>query len=122
MLVEKLAYAKINLTLEVGGKREDGYHSLVSVMARASLADKVLVKKSGTTGITLKVNDASLETQDNLAVKAAKGYFECSGVSPEGIEISLEKHIPVAAGLGGGSADAAAVIECMEELFGCLEK
>lgn len=121
MLVEKFAYAKINLTLEVGDKREDGYHEIVSVMARATLHDRVEVIKKGV-GITLRCSDTTLETPDNLVIKAVKGYFEVSGISPEGIEINLEKHIPVAAGLGGGSADAAAVIECMEEIFLPLEK
>ena len=110
-MAEKLAYAKINLTLEVGKKRADGYHELVSVMARATLSDRVEVNKNGSKITTLKVNDSSLENSDNLAVKAVKGYFEASGVKEEGVDITLEKNIPVAAGLGGGSADAAAVIE-----------
>ncbi|MBQ7896964.1 MAG: 4-(cytidine 5'-diphospho)-2-C-methyl-D-erythritol kinase [Clostridia bacterium] len=116
------AFAKINLTLEVGGKRADGYHSLVSVMARATLSDRIEVKKNGSKNIVLKVNDPSLDTPDNLAVKAVKGYCEASGIEAQGVDILLEKNIPVASGLGGGSADAAAVIECMEELFGALPR
>ena len=119
---ERTAYAKINLTLEVGGKRADGYHSLTSVMARISLADKVEVEKNNSNNINISVNDSTLEGENNLAVKAAKGYFEAAGIAPCGVDIRLEKHIPVAAGMGGGSADAAAVIECMEELFEPLDK
>lgn len=121
-MAERLAYAKINLTLEVGKKRADGYHELVSVMARATLSDRVEVNKNGSKITTLKVNDSSLENSDNLAVKAVKCYFEVAGIEKEGVDITLEKNIPVAAGLGGGSADAAAVIECMEELFGALPR
>ncbi len=119
MIAERQAYAKINLTLEVGRKRDDGYHEIVSVMARATLCDRVEVIKKGV-GITLRCNDTTLETPDNLVIRAVNGYFEASGITPEGVEINLEKHIPISAGLGGGSADAAAVIECTEELFGVL--
>ncbi len=122
MLVEKIAFAKINLTLEVGDKRADGYHSLTSVMARISLHNRVEVEKNGVGEIRLFSTDKSIENDDNLSVRAVKGYFEVSGVTFEGVDIRLEKHIPLAAGLGGGSADAAAVIECMEELFGTLEE
>lgn len=121
-MTERKAYAKINLTLEVGNKRDDGYHSLVSVMARATLHDRVEVKKNGGKNIVLRVNDSTLDSSDNLAVKAVKGYFETSGIEAQGVDVTLEKHIPVAAGLGGGSADAAAVIECMEDLFGALPR
>ena len=120
MLVQKYAFAKINLTLEVGKKREDGYHEIVSVMARTTLSDKVEVEKNTVGSIRLNCTDLSLNGDDNLCVKAVKGYFNIAGVSFQGVDIALEKHIPVAAGLGGGSADAAAVIECMEELFGAL--
>lgn len=122
MIAEKTVPAKINLTLEVGKKREDGYHEITSVMARVSLCDLVKVNKNGSKNIVLKVNDPALDSPDNLAVKAVKGYFETSGTEAQGVDVTLEKHIPVASGLGGGSADAAAVIECMEELFGALPR
>ncbi len=116
-MIEKKAYAKINLTLEVGKKRADGYHSLTSVMARASLFDVLYIKKNESDEIRIFSSDKTLENSDNLCYKAVKNYFEFSGVSPEGIDITLEKKIPLSAGLGGGSADAAAVIEALEELF-----
>ena len=122
MIAERKAYAKINLTLEVRDKREDGYHEIVSVMARATLFDKVSVGKNSVGKIRIRCTDSSIEDDDNLAVRAVKGYFEISGISFHGVDITLEKHIPLSAGLGGGSADAAAVIECMEELFEPLEK
>lgn len=120
MIAEGLAYAKINLTLEIGAKREDGFHSLISVMARATLSDIVEVKKEGV-GITISASLPEIENDENLAVRAAKGYFEASGIKPEGVRITLDKRIPLASGLGGGSADAATVIECMEKLFSPLD-
>ena len=120
MIAERQAYAKINLTLEVGRKRDDGYHEIVSVMARATLSDKVEVEKNLVGAIRLNCTDFSLKGDDNLCVKAVNGYFGVSGIPFHGVDIILEKHIPISAGLGGGSADAAAVIECMEELFGVL--
>lgn len=121
-MIEKLAFAKINLTLEVGDKRPDGYHSLTSVMARATLFDKVAVEKNEIGETRLFSTDKSIENADNLVVHAVNGYFEVSGREPFGVDITLEKNIPIASGMGGGSADAAAVIECMEELFGALDK
>ena len=122
MIAERKAYAKINLTLQVRDKREDGYHEIVSVMARATLCDKVEVQKNSVSSVRLKCTDASLECEDNLCAKAVKGYFNISGIPFQGVDVTLEKRIPLSAGLGGGSADAAAVIECMEELFQPLEK
>lgn len=116
-MIEKKAYAKINLTLEVGKKRPDGYHSLTSVMARTSLFDSLYIKKNALNEIRIFSSEKALENSDNLCYKAVKNYFEFSGISPEGIDITLDKKIPLSAGLGGGSADAAAVIEALEELF-----
>lgn len=122
MIAQRKAYAKINLTLEVGKKREDGYHTLTSVMARATLSDNVEVRKNSTGAIRLSCTDARLEGEDNLCVKAVKGYFDIAKMSFQGVDIALEKNIPVASGLGGGSADAAAVILLLEQLFEPLEK
>ena len=122
MKSEKLAYAKINLTLEIGDKRDDGYHSLTSVMARVSLADKVSVATNDNGTIRFTATDKSIPIDDNLCTRAAHAYFEAKGILGQGVNITLENNIPTASGMGGGSADAAATVECLEELFGELDK
>ncbi|HHV07047.1 MAG TPA: 4-(cytidine 5'-diphospho)-2-C-methyl-D-erythritol kinase [Firmicutes bacterium] len=109
-------WAKLNLGLKVGGKRPDGYHSIISVMQTVSLADQVKLelKKDG---ISLEVTGAKLPTDDqNLAVQAARLIQSRFQVS-EGVHIRLIKNIPLAAGLAGGSADAAAVLYGVNELW-----
>ena len=86
-------------------------------MARATLFDTLYIKKNTSGEVRIFSNDKALEGSDNLCCKAVKSYFDVSGISFEGIDITLDKRIPVSAGLGGGSADAAAVIEALEELF-----
>lgn len=113
---EKEAHAKINLTLSIKGKREDGYHTLETVMQEISLADRVRVEKTEE-GITFSCDDSALPTDEhNLCVKAAKAYFAHTGVAG-GCAISLEKKIPYGTGLGGGSSDAAAVLLALDELY-----
>lgn len=113
---ERKAYAKINLTLEIGEKRCDGYHLLVSVMARASLFDTLEVSENSLGTTRVFASDPALNTKDNLCIRAAEGYFALTGIK-KGVDIKLQKNIPVASGLGGGSADCAATIDCLEELF-----
>lgn len=109
------AYAKLNLTLEVGEKRSDGYHELRSVMTSASLCDVVDVEKGE--GITLTCDRADLPTDGrNLAVKAAEVFFAETSING-GCRIHMEKHIPSEAGLGGGSSDAAAVLRALRSLY-----
>ena len=111
----ELAYAKLNLTLEVGEKREDGYHDLRSVMTSATLCDTLTVEKAA--DITMTCDRADLPTDGrNLAVKAAKAFFEATGIEG-GCHINLAKHIPSEAGLGGGSSDAAAVLRALRTLY-----
>ena len=115
MKVTENAYAKLNLTLEVGGKRSDGYHELVSVMTSATLHDTVTVEKADT--ITLLCDRTDLPTDGrNLAVKAAGAFFETTGING-GCHITLKKRIPSEAGLGGGSSDAAAVLRALRNLY-----
>lgn len=111
------AYAKINLFLEVFGKREDGYHGIRSVMQTVSLHDTVNVRLSES-GISMTCSTPALDCgASNLCIKAAKAFSSaCGGV---GAEITLTKVIPMQAGLGGGSADAAAVLRAMNFLCGC---
>ena len=114
MVTEK-AYAKLNLTLEVGEKRPDGYHELISVMTSATLHDTVTVEKAD--AITLLCDRTDLPTDGrNLAVKAAQAFFETTGIKG-GCHISLEKRIPSEAGLGGGSSDAAAVLRALRNIY-----
>lgn len=111
------AFAKINLGLAVVGARGDGYHDIETVFQSVSLADTVVLRPhSGPGPVALSVTGSAVsDGPDNLAWRAAeamRGEFECGGVS-----IELTKRIPVAAGLGGGSADAAGVLVGMDRLF-----
>ena len=119
MKVEVFAPAKINLTLEVGAKREDNYHNLTSVMARIDFCDRLILEACENASVRFFSNAPSLP-QDNLCVKTARRYLDLKGIS-KGVNITLESKIPFASGMGAGSADAAAVIEGMETLFGALE-
>ncbi len=115
--VVEAAHAKINLTLNVIRRREDGYHEVEMVMQSLELADIVRLRQVES-GIRLKTSSAQIPAgKDNLAWRAAQlmfGRFECTG----GLEIQLEKRIPVAAGLAGGSTDAAAVMRGINRLWG----
>ncbi len=109
------AYAKINLTLDITGVRPDGFHTLRSVMAPISLCDELTLEKSDT--LAFDCNLKNLCTEDNLCIRAAKLFFESAGIDGRA-SIYLEKRIPFPAGLGGGSADAAAVLRGLNDLFG----
>ncbi len=116
-MIAERARAKINLGLAVLGRRPDGYHELHTVFATLDLADPVRLAPAKE-GIALRVTGADLpEGEENLAYRAARAYLEATGLNA-GVVIEIEKRIPVAAGLGGGSADAAAVLRGMERLFG----
>lgn len=107
------AYAKINLTLDIIGKRSDGYHSLKSIMVPISLFDVVTVEKSDELIFDC---DLPVLRENNHCVKAAKLYFESSGIKG-GADIKLNKHIPFPAGLGGGSSDAAATLRLLNNIY-----
>lgn len=109
-----IANAKINFTLDIKGKREDGYHLIDSVMQSVSLSDIVTVEKADK--ISVVCGDDEITGEKNIAFKAAKEFFEFTGING-GAEITIEKHIPKAAGLGGGSADAAAVVVGLNDLY-----
>ena len=105
------AHAKINLALQITGRRDDGYHNLKTVMQSISLADTVTIKRNNSDFISVSCSDTYIPSGGgNIACKAAKAFFEAAGISHTGTEIEIDKHIPHQAGLGGGSADAAAVI------------
>ena len=113
------AYAKLNLTLDVLGKREDGYHDLKSVMQTVSIRDDIEIDLGTGKPWCLKCTKESIPTDStNLAWKAAQVYFDRIKKDPEGIEIRITKRIPTEAGLGGGSADAAAVLRALNRHYG----
>lgn len=111
------AFAKINLTLDITGKREDGYHTIESVMQSVSLFDTVSIAKSSVEEIAVFCDKSWLPVNEsNTAVKAAEAFYEHTGI-PHGVRMSIEKNIPTRAGMGGGSADAAAVLKGMNMLY-----
>ena len=115
--ITKKAYAKINLGLDVLRRREDGYHELKMIMQTVNLYDQLHLEIMDEPGITMTSNLSSLPCNDsNLAVKAARLMIDTYQIK-QGISIELSKHIPIAAGMAGGSADAAAVLKGMNELF-----
>ena len=104
------ARAKLNLSLDVLGRRTDGFHELKMVMQAAQLADEVYVELREPGFFRAETNRSYIPTDErNIAVKAAKAFFEAAGLD-SGAYIRITKQIPVCAGLGGGSSDAAAVI------------
>lgn len=114
--MERTAHAKLNITLEIKGSRPDGYHELDMIFLEIEEGDLIILEKD-TDGITLTCSDPSLPTgEKNLAYKAAKAFFAGFGIE-EGVRIHIEKKIPAQAGLGGGSSDAACVINGLNELF-----
>lgn len=113
--MELRAYAKLNLALEVLGKRSDGYHEVRTVMQTIDLADKLAVGHAD--NFSVQCTDTTLNDQDNLVWKAATALANRGGVEPKA-EIFLEKSIPIAMGLGGGSSDAAAAIMSLDRLWG----
>ncbi|MDY3071023.1 MAG: 4-(cytidine 5'-diphospho)-2-C-methyl-D-erythritol kinase [Eubacteriales bacterium] len=114
------APAKINLTLEVLGRRPDGYHELRMVMQSVSLCDTVTVTLGEPGGDIVLTTDSPLLPTDekNLAFRAAKLFFDVLTLPPAGVTIHIAKRIPVTAGLAGGSTDAAAVLRALNELTG----
>lgn len=113
------AFAKINLTLDVLGKREDGYHDLKSVMQTISIRDDVEIDIGTGKPWTLECSNPEIPTDStNLAWKAAQVYCDAMKKDPNGIAIRITKRIPSGAGLGGGSADAAAVLRALNRHYG----
>jgi len=111
------AYAKINLTLDVIGKRENGYHDLEMIMQSVDLFDRILVRKNDTGKINIYTDSEKIPVdKSNIAYKAAEKMIKTYNIK-NGVDIVINKNIPVAAGLAGGSTDAAAVINGMRKIF-----
>ncbi|HIT53414.1 MAG TPA: 4-(cytidine 5'-diphospho)-2-C-methyl-D-erythritol kinase [Candidatus Fimivicinus intestinavium] len=123
MRISVKAAAKINLMLDIIERLPNGYHSLWMVMQSVSLYDTVTIERTGTGEIALSCSDSRLPSDEtNLAFKAARTFFEATGAVNDGISISIEKRIPFAAGLAGGSADAAATLLGLDRLYGTALK
>lgn len=116
--MEIKAYGKINLSLDVTGVLDNGYHSVAMVMQSVKLCDNVFIEKNDTSKISVTTDNPKIpDGADNLAYKAAKMMVdECK--IPHGFSIKIEKNIPIAGGMAGGSTDAAAVIRGINELCG----
>lgn len=115
--LELKALGKINLGLDVLGRRENGYHDVRMVMQTVYLYDRIIMKKSKTPGIRLETNLYYLQVnENNLAYQAAQMLMDEFHME-EGVSIQLDKHIPVAAGMAGGSSNAAAVLFGMNRMF-----
>lgn len=113
------AFAKINLGLDVLGKREDGYHEVRMIMQTIRMYDQLYMRKSVEPGIHLTTNKKYIPVdENNLVWRAAKLMMDTCGII-EGVSIHLHKVIPVAAGMAGGSSDAAATLVGMNRLFHC---
>ena len=115
-----LAPAKINLFLRVTGKREDGYHDLVTWMHKLTLCDTIDLEFGSGKGVCLHCDDPTLPTgAGNLVIKAVEAFLTALGKKTmPGLVIRLSKKIPVAAGLGGGSSDAGTVLRGLNKMFG----
>ena len=113
------AFAKLNLTLDVLGKREDGYHNIKSIMQTISIRDDVEIDVGTGKPWTLECSQEGIPTDErNLAWKAAKVYCDSLKKDPNGLTIRITKRIPSGAGMGGGSADAAAVLRALNRHYG----
>jgi 4-diphosphocytidyl-2-C-methyl-D-erythritol kinase len=116
--MQVLAPAKINLSLRIAGRRQDGFHEIETWMVPISLADEITLEKNGNgRGVEFHCDDPSIpEGAENLVVRAAQAFFQKTNVPAE-VRIELRKKIPHGAGLGGGSSDAASVLVGLNKLF-----
>lgn len=113
------AYAKLNLTLDVLDKRDDGYHDIKSIMQTVSIRDDIEIDLGTGKPWKLSCSDERVPTDKrNLAWKAAVAFFDRIKEDPQGLEIRITKRIPMEAGMGGGSADAAAVLRALNKHYG----
>ncbi|MCX8053986.1 MAG: 4-(cytidine 5'-diphospho)-2-C-methyl-D-erythritol kinase, partial [Armatimonadetes bacterium] len=116
--IEAVSFAKVNLTLEVGDERADGYHEIDSVVQVIDLSDRLIVETAPAGVIEVAVEEGDAPNGcENLVYKACEAFFRATGVSG-GARFGLTKRVPVQAGLGGGSANAAAALAALDRLFG----
>jgi 4-diphosphocytidyl-2-C-methyl-D-erythritol kinase len=119
-VIRREAHAKINVYLRVLGRRPDGYHDIDSLIVPVSLADTLTVRLDAELRLSVKgdLTETVPLNESNLVLRAARTLATAAGVDL-GADIELEKRIPVSAGLGGGSADAAATLHALNDLWGC---
>ncbi|GAA6514634.1 4-(cytidine 5'-diphospho)-2-C-methyl-D-erythritol kinase [Merdimmobilis hominis] len=114
-----LAPCKVNLTLDITRRRSDGYHEMEMILLAADLCDRVTVTLHSGRGIRVECDDQMVPLDEgNLAVRAARIFYQRTGLPAQGTDIAIEKRIPMEAGLAGGSADAAAVLVALNALCG----
>ena len=112
------AAAKINLMLDILKKLDNGYHSLFMIMQSVDLYDTVTVEKNSINEIIIKCNTEGVPCNEkNIAHKCAKAFFDYCNIADRGVTIVIEKNIPMAAGVAGGSADGAAVLYCLNKIY-----
>ncbi len=117
--MEVQAHAKLNLTLDVLGRRPDGYHDMRMIMQSIELADTLTLTDNDTGELRVSTNLHFLPNNEkNLAAQAALRWWETRGQAPRGLDIAIEKHVPVCAGMAGGSSDAAAVLRALNRMEG----
>ena len=117
--IKLCSYAKINLTLEVSAKRQDGYHDIDSIVQVIDIRDELEISKAEAGVIEVEANAADVPSgKNNLIYRAFEVFFEAVGING-GVRCDLKKHIPSQAGLGGGSGDAAAAILGLNQLYEC---
>ena len=124
MTVTENAYAKINLYLDVTGRREDGFHDIITIMHSVSLCDYISLTATPSDNISITIisDDPTLKNDEsNLIYKSAMKYMSYFDINAK-ITVELEKHIPIGAGLGGGSSDAAATLRAMNRIFDLATK
>ena len=113
-----LAYAKINISLDIVSKMPDGYHNLRTVMQTVGLADEITVECTPGEGISVKAGRPYLPGDErNIAAKAARAFYDNTGIKGNHTLIVIKKNIPVCAGLGGGSTDGACVLRILDQMY-----
>jgi len=118
MTETSMAYAKINLSLDIVSKMDDGYHDIKTVMQTVSLCDKITIECAPGEEISVDAGRPYLPSDHrNIAAKAALAFYEKTGIKGYSTHISIEKNIPVCAGLGGGSTDGACVLRMLDKMF-----
>ncbi|MFH1080159.1 MAG: 4-(cytidine 5'-diphospho)-2-C-methyl-D-erythritol kinase [Pseudomonadota bacterium] len=118
-MIRKLSPAKVNLYLRVLRKRQDGYHDIASLMQRISLCDEIFFEPAER-GVSIRCPGSSLpENKENIVFRAAEAFFSRAHHISQGIDITIKKIIPIAAGLGGGSSNAATTLMTLNEIFEC---
>ncbi len=118
-MIQEKAYAKLNISLDVSRPRDDGYHDMRMIMQSVTLCDDISLEITESGKVFARTSLPYIPGDErNLAVKAARLFLEQTGNAGKGVAITIEKNIPVGAGMAGGSSDAAAVLRALNKAFG----